>query len=96
MTKDPNTGAIANLRPTNNVERVPLSFDNTAESRMRGDFAIPTLFGGNFDAVFNPRSLFRNAISDAIPGWSFHGGTSNIASPTSRLVDWRDIPALNI
>ncbi|TAD88841.1 MAG: DNA/RNA non-specific endonuclease [Oscillatoriales cyanobacterium] len=96
LTKDPNTGAITNLRPTNNVERVPLSFDNTAESRMRGDFAVPTLFGGNFDAVFNPRSLFRNAISNAIPGWSFHGGTSNIASPTSRLVDWRDIPALNI
>ncbi|MEG4866944.1 MULTISPECIES: DNA/RNA non-specific endonuclease [unclassified Microcoleus] len=95
LTKDPNTGAITNLRPTNNVERVPLSFDNTAESRMRGDFAIPTLFGGNFDAVFNPRSLFRNAISNAIPGWSFHGGTSNITSPTSRLVDWRDIPALN-
>ncbi|MCC3422259.1 MAG: hypothetical protein JGK12_32365, partial [Microcoleus sp. PH2017_01_SCD_O_A] len=38
LTKDPNTGAIANLRPTNNVERVPLSFDNTAERRMRGDF----------------------------------------------------------
>ena len=95
LTKDPNTGAITNLRPTNNVERVPLSFDNTAESRMRGDFAIPTLFGGNFDAVFNPRSLFRNAISDAIPGWSFHGGTSNITSPTSRLVDWRDIPSLD-
>ncbi|TAD95307.1 MAG: hypothetical protein EAZ96_26840, partial [Oscillatoriales cyanobacterium] len=70
LTKDPNTGAITNLRPTNNVERVPLSFDNTAESRMRGDFAVPTLFGGNFDAVFNPRSLFRNAISNAIPGWS--------------------------
>ena len=95
LTKDPNTGEIANLRPTNNVERVPLSFDNTAERRMRGDFAVPTLFGGNFDAVFNPRSLFRNAISDAIPGWSFHGGTSNIASPTSRLVDWRDIPSLD-
>ena len=95
LTKDPNTGAITNLRSTNNVERVPLSFDNTAERRMRGDFAIPTLFGGNFDAVFNPRSLFRNAISDAIPGWSFHGGTSNIASPTSRLVDWRDIPSLD-
>jgi hypothetical protein len=26
LTKDPNTGAITNLRSTNNVERVPLSF----------------------------------------------------------------------
>ena len=55
LSKDPNTGAIANLRPTNNVERVPMYFDNTAQRRMRGDFAIPALFGGNFDAVFNPR-----------------------------------------
>ncbi|NJO93191.1 MAG: hypothetical protein HC820_00335 [Hydrococcus sp. RM1_1_31] len=26
------------------IDRVPLSFDNTLESRMRGDYAVPTLF----------------------------------------------------
>ncbi len=67
LTKDPNTGAITNLRPTNNVEHVPLSFDNTAERRMRGDFAIPTLFGGNFDAVFNPQQKSIGDTWDSLP-----------------------------
>jgi DNA/RNA endonuclease G (NUC1) len=93
LTKDPNTGAITNLRSTNNVERVPLSFDNTAERRMRGDFAIPTLFNGNFDAVFNPRSLFRNAISDAIPGWSFHNDETSASVSTNNLVDVNQLSA---
>ena len=46
---------------------------------MRGDFAVPTLFSGNFDAVFNPRVCIRNAISDAIPGWSFHNDETSPA-----------------
>ncbi|MCC3428426.1 MAG: hypothetical protein JGK12_32105 [Microcoleus sp. PH2017_01_SCD_O_A] len=29
--------------------RVPVSFDNTLSAGMRGDYAVPTLFNGNFD-----------------------------------------------
>ena len=28
--------------------RVPISWDNTLQARSRGDFAVPTLFNGNF------------------------------------------------
>ena len=89
-------GGGKDLRPESNLEeRVSVSFDNTAEARMRGDFGVPTLFNGNFDAVSNPNGLLRNAVSDAVPGWSFHGGTaSNISVPTDNLVDWKDINSL--
>jgi DNA/RNA endonuclease G (NUC1) len=83
---------------------VPVSFDNTLESRTRGDYAVPTLFNGNFDAVSqtpiaifppsSPATAFRTAISDAIPGWSFHNRGNS--GSTWDLVDWKDIPALNI
>lgn len=45
------------------VDRVPVSFDNTLESRMRGDYAVSTLFNGNFDAVFQtPIGIFRRLL----------------------------------
>ncbi|WP_293152804.1 MULTISPECIES: DNA/RNA non-specific endonuclease [unclassified Microcoleus] len=82
-------------RPKTNVERIPVDFDNTYDARMRGDAAVPTLFNGNFDAVFDPKGVTRTPLSTAIPGWSFHGGGSNIPSPTDRLVDWSTIPSLS-
>jgi large repetitive protein len=71
-------------RPHSNVAKVPVSWDNTLEARLRGDFAVPTLFNGNFNASFeqppsllNPvsSSTFRNFApifgSTTVPGWSF-------------------------
>ncbi|MEZ2246692.1 DNA/RNA non-specific endonuclease [Microcoleus sp.] len=75
--------------------RVPVSFDNTLEAGMRGDYAVPTLFNGNFDQFIpnksEPEKLGRNAISQEIPGWSFHGGTSTLVSPINNLVEWSQI-----
>ena len=88
-------GGGQDLRPKTSVERVPLSFDNTLEARMRGDFAVPTLFNGNFDAITNPEDFLRAKISQAIPGWFFHNGAnSSLVAPLSNLVDWREIPGL--
>ncbi|MDC0835934.1 DNA/RNA non-specific endonuclease, partial [Geitlerinema sp. CS-897] len=85
-------GAALNLRPSSDVERVPVAFDNTYDAPMRGDFAVPTLFNGNFDAVFQPKDGFRNLISDAVPGWSFHNGEDAVS--TSQLVDLKDVGTL--
>ncbi|WP_293128543.1 DNA/RNA non-specific endonuclease [Microcoleus sp. bin38.metabat.b11b12b14.051] len=63
-------------RPKTNVERIPLDFDNTYDARMRGDAAVPTLFNGNFDAVFDPSGVTRTPLSKGLPGWSFHNGQS--------------------
>jgi DNA/RNA endonuclease G (NUC1) len=90
----------------NNVPKVPVSWDNTLQVRSRGDFAIPTLFNGNFDAEFEQpiglsnvtdSSIQRNTISNAIAGWSFRnnatGATweSNVVK-NGDLKDWKDIP----
>lgn len=50
-------GGGKDLRPNTNVPRplIPVNYDNTYDSQMRGDFPVPTLFNGNFDAVFNPQ-----------------------------------------
>jgi hypothetical protein len=63
-------------RPKTNVERIPVDFDNTYDARMRGDAAVPTLFNGNFDAVFDPSGVTRTPLSKGLPGWSFHNGQS--------------------
>jgi hypothetical protein len=95
-------GGSAN-RPKSVVDRVPLTFDNSMESRMRGDFAVPTLVNGNFDAIFEtppsiipPPSLgsgFRTLISDAIPGWAFH--SSDKDGSTWDLKEWSNISSLS-
>lgn len=85
--------------------RVPVSFDNTLSAGMRGDYAVPTLFNGNFDQYIPnksaPENLGRNAISKEIPGWSFHNNSPQVAqastsnSPnTENLVDWSQIDTL--
>jgi hypothetical protein len=54
---------------------------------MRGDFAVPTLFNGNFDAI---TSRFEQ---QNIPGWSFYNGNQNTTQNVSQrhLVEWSDI-----
>ncbi|TAD82481.1 MAG: DNA/RNA non-specific endonuclease [Oscillatoriales cyanobacterium] len=73
--------------------RVPVSFDNTLEAGMRGDYAVPTLFNGNFDQFIPnksaPENLGRNAISQEIPGWSFHNGETSNINLLSHLEDVR-------
>ena len=86
-------GGGKELRPQTNVERIPVDFDNTYDARMRGDFAVPTLFNGNFDAVFNPQGLNRTIFSDAIPGWSSHNGETSPSVSTSALVDVNQLSA---
>ncbi|WP_293305813.1 hypothetical protein [Microcoleus sp. PH2017_22_RUC_O_B] len=76
--------------------RVPVSFDNTLSAGMRGDYAVPTLFNGNFDQFIPNKSaaenLGRNTISQEIPGWSFHNSaTSKLVSPINNLVEWSQI-----
>lgn len=51
--------------------RTPVNFDNSAEARMGGDFAVPTLFNGNFDAITS-KFLGQN-----IPGLSFYNDGNN-------------------
>lgn len=87
-------GGGKELRPKTLVPRVPIDFDNAYDARMRGDFAVPTLFNGNFDAVFNPQGWNRTFWSDAIPGWDFHNGETSHSLSTSNLVDWREIDGL--
>ncbi len=69
------------------------NFENTYDARMPGDFAVPTLFNGNFDAVFNPTGLNRTVFSDAIPGWSLHNGETPGSLSTSALVDVNQLSA---
>ncbi len=38
-------------RPSSEIEKRPVSKDNSGEPKMQGDFAVPTLFNGNFDAI---------------------------------------------
>jgi DNA/RNA endonuclease G (NUC1) len=47
------------------THRIDVGVDNTSTSRQRGDFAVPTLFDGNFDAVTT-----NNFGAQLIPGWN--------------------------
>ena len=47
--------------------RTPVGEDNTASPSLRGDFAVPTLFNGNFDAIS------QLIPSQPTPGWSLTG-----------------------
>ena len=66
---------------------VTTAFDNTSDPRSRGDFAVPTLFNGNFDASFsgNSESVTNNGVRNvwggAIPGWSYHNGRPDQFDP---------------
>ena len=65
-------GGGSQLRPydVNVSNRVPLTEDNTYTdgiigNKMRGDYAVPTLFNGNFDAS-------KRFTRQSVPGWSFY------------------------
>ncbi|MEG4335992.1 hypothetical protein QUB40_29375 [Microcoleus sp. AT9_A2] len=49
-------------------KRVSVTEDNTPIPAMRGDFAVPTLFNGNFDAIA------AKLDSQPIPAWSLYNG----------------------
>lgn len=89
-------GGGKDRRTLSSVGRVPVSFDNTLSAGMRGDYAVPTLFNGNFDQYIPNKSdaekFGRNTISKEIPGWSFHNSaTSTLVSPINNLVEWTQI-----
>ena len=97
------------LRPESNLEeRVPVSFENTGDRHDQGDFPVPTVFNGNFDAVSKPDSILAQALNttNAIPGWSFHQdiesepvattATSNSESSTSSNPEVRGGNLVNV
>ena len=88
-------GGGKDKRPESTTARVPVEFDNTYDTRMRGDFAVPTLFNGNFDAVTKPDS---RPLFNTVPGWSNHfndeeGDLKDLT--TDKLVEWSKIPNLD-
>lgn len=75
-------------RPTVDMsKRVPVRKDNTSLARMRGDYAVPTLFDGNFDAIA------AKIDSQPVPGWSLNNG-ANYTSLQRSLVKWEEIGSL--
>ncbi|WP_377475684.1 MAG: hypothetical protein P2A85_22955 [Microcoleus anatoxicus] len=74
-------GGGSQLRPydANVSNRVPVTEDNTYTdeiigNKMRGDYAVPTLFNGNFDA--SERFTYQS-----VPGWSFYNSLSVSDNP---------------
>ena len=69
-------------------QRKSLSYDNTDDGIVSGDFAVPTVFNGNFDV----------GVSDdpnaPVPGWSFHNGEDVQPLLRKHLVDVSTIPTL--
>ena len=81
--------------------RRSVSDDNTytgedVGNRLRGDFAVPTLFNGNFDVVA-PDTVDSD---QPLAGWSYTDPsssptTNSSSSPTiNNLVDWKQITSL--
>jgi hypothetical protein len=71
--------------------RTPVGVDNTniAFPQMRGDFAVPTLFNGNFDAELHD-------ATKPIPGWSLFDSSNNrIDTAQNHLKTWTEIGNLN-
>ncbi|MEM6526258.1 MAG: DNA/RNA non-specific endonuclease, partial [Bacteroidota bacterium] len=63
------------------TQRKLLSYDNTDDDIVSGDFAVPTVFNGSFDV----------GVSDdpnaPVPGWSFHNGENEQPLLMKHLVD---------
>ncbi len=73
-------------RPSFEVEKRPVSEDNSGEAWMQGDFAVPTVFNGNFDTIYKQNK------TQPPPGWSFHNSFSTTLQ--SHLVDAKTLPNL--
>ncbi len=67
--------------------RVSVLEDNTYSARMRGDYSVPTLFNGNFDAIA------AQLNSQFIPGWSLYNGEKGVNKDVSQqyLIDVNQI-----
>ncbi|MGL5059984.1 MAG: DNA/RNA non-specific endonuclease [Microcoleus sp.] len=63
---------LGNFEDYLNDNRAAVSEDNTYSFRMRGDYAVPTLFNGNFDAIA------LKTDSKPIPGWSLYNGEIDV------------------
>jgi large repetitive protein len=88
-------GGGKDKRPGAPTFTTPINKDNTNAQFSGGDFAVPTLFNGNFEAAFNQDDTVRNILSKELPGWSFHNSaTSTPISPTDLLVDWNQVDSL--
>jgi DNA/RNA endonuclease G (NUC1) len=71
------------LAPKQN--RVLVGFDNTNLVSSRGDYAVPTLFNGNFDAISQ-----RND-TQPIPGWMLSSSSPSVSNTQFNLKKWSDI-----
>ncbi|MGB3639369.1 MAG: DNA/RNA non-specific endonuclease, partial [Rivularia sp. (in: cyanobacteria)] len=90
---------IGNFKDYLNDKRKKVSFDNTITStsdarigtRMYGDYAVPTLFNGDFDAI-----TFDDGNRQDIPGWSFYatGSGANQVTKQTTLRKWGTITGL--
>jgi len=74
-------GGGSQLRPydANVSNRVPVTEDNTYTdeiigNKMRGDYAVPTLVNGNFDAS-------KRFTAQSVPGWSFYNSLTVFDNP---------------
>jgi DNA/RNA endonuclease G (NUC1) len=68
--------------------RASVQEDNTFDRSMQGDFAVPTLFNGNFDAI-----AFNAGNTQTIPGWSLYNNFSDTLQ--NQLVDINTVSSLN-
>jgi DNA/RNA endonuclease G (NUC1) len=72
--------------PVATTPRTPVGVDNTNLARSRGDYAVPTLFNGNFDAIDQRKP------TQPIPGWSLNG--QNVDAVQFGLKKWDQITGL--
>jgi DNA/RNA endonuclease G (NUC1) len=75
-------------RPLVLPNRTQVSVDNTALPALRGDYAVPTLFNGNFDAISPGWSTVGS--NQLIAGWST-GGNGQAPITQSQLFTWSQI-----
>nr|WP_013334799.1 CARDB domain-containing protein [Gloeothece verrucosa]ADN18050.1 YD repeat protein [Gloeothece verrucosa PCC 7822] len=84
-------GGGKDKRPQSTVERTPVSYDNTNVNsqqgeKVKGDYTIPTLFNGNFEAI---TAYFPS--QQTIPGWSFQNNVlqKNLVQFSTSPDNWR-------
>ena len=82
---DTNSGTRTPVSFDNTNERA--SFDNTDERGVAGDFAVPTVFNGNFDYAIDNKPGREIPDDTKVPGWSFHNGEDAELLLYKHLVD---------
>ena len=71
------------------INRVPVGIDNTDPDVTGGDFAVPTVFNGNFDYQLSNTDGGTIWDNTPVPGWSFHHKEQKLKQ--SSLVRWSEI-----